>query len=1097
MKINQISEGRELIVRLTPATPSETFQRLQQQSEAPCRLREEGGSSWIELDDLSTPILPENDQAKKKMEDLLQYRDLALTYLLDVKDNCLVLGARIFPHGYFVDQPLIFGLTDIIEEDIKKFHHKQAKNSYEIIKWLTDQLIIQTGTGQALIVSQGKEAEGLKEAFRIHGQRIEIDVRRNNEEKLEIIRVLGKRKKAPDELFPFILLQGSFSILDLTIVGIIRGQVQQELTHILSSGKSYIKLWTEYQRIEREQVEGQARDLGYQSYERVEYDGNLVSYRFIFAVGDKAKKWLKNISQTEQCSLEASVKLPGYLTGQPDFENKRQRWFIGSVTKVQPDNGYLWLKTPEGREEVSPPEQGYLFLSLLGDEIRIKRQERAAERIRSGSGAMPQVSLLLEEKPVQVRQSRRLNAMTSDLKRTLAFPLNANQERALDIALNTPDIALIQGPPGTGKTQIISALCTRLVEEAKKQGKDPSKFILLTAFQHDAVSNAASRIHVLGLPTPKIGKRTGDQDLLEIWKADTIEGVRAQLDQWPEGTLRRQLKQVWRAYISYQQQGATLANWKAEIQGLFSELKSHLSPPLCERILREIDAHSSSKQSNEEDFVMEQLRKSIRSIRLTLEAWRDDGSLQLRKFRRRLEKTGHQLTSEQERLLDGLEDPETPPNDNEFVQLQELQTYWLDQTADPTILDSATVPLAQAQYLFQEIIAELETAIAHGKEGVPATLEAYLDDLNFDPVGARKAIETYTTVLAATVQGADSLAVHELMPNEDAFENVIVDEAARANPLDLFIALTKGKRRIILVGDHRQLPHLLEPQVEMELMDIVTEKLSQEAKSQALQRSLFERLFLHLKNQSERDGIERVVTLNEQYRMHPVIGDFVSRTFYEKYLDTQIISRTDPEQLAHEIARYKGRQMAWVDVPIHLESEHKGRSTSRPIEAKLLVDLLKDMMEEASDMSFGVITFYQGQVEEIMHAGESKGLTHRGTGGVWEIAPFYRKTGFEDNSYERLRIGTVDAFQGKEFDVVLLSIVRSNEIILDPEDERSVRRKYGFLTVENRLNVAMSRAKRLLVAVGDAAMFKATGAEQYVFGLTEFYRVCHEPISAE
>ena len=1095
MKIDQIAEGRELTVRLALADTPLTFQSLQQKIGSSCRLREEGGRSWVEAEDIQAHVVPENSQERAKLEDLLQHRALALTYILGVKDTILTLGARLFPYAHSLDQPLHFGLTDVIEEDIKKRYLKRAQNSEEVTQWLMDQLIIQTVTGQAVIISQGKETEGLKDAFRIQGKRIAVDVKRNEEEKLEIIRVQIKRKRAADESFPFILLQGGFSVHDLTTVGIIRGQVQRELTHILSSGESYIKLWTEYQRIERKQIEEKARALGYQSYNQVEYDDAQASYCFRLSAGDQEKEWLQKVSQAEQSGLEASIKLPTYLTGQKDPAGKDKRSFIGQVKLVQPNEWSLWLKNPEGRGDVPPPDQGYLFLSLLGDEIRIKRQERAAERIRSGTGAMPQVSLLLEEKPVQVRQSRKLKPVTPALKRSLAFPLNANQERALDIALNTPDIALIQGPPGTGKTQVISALCTRLVEEAKEQGIDPAKFILLTAFQHDAVSNAASRTRVLGLPTPKVGKKTGDLDPLESWKADTTEGIRAQLDQWPEGTLRSQLKRVWQEYISYQQHGATLADWQAGMQTLFTDVRSHLSPALCERILREVHAPASDGASREEDFALEQLRKATRSIRLTPAAWGDDGPMQLRKFRRRLEKAGHQLTPGQERLLDRLEEQEAAPTDQEFAQLQAMQNHWLDETSAPSILDDATVPIAQGLDIFRDMVAELEDAIAKTKEGVPATLETYLDDLSLDPEGAREAIETYAAVLAATVQGSDSLAVHQLMPNEEAFENVIVDEAARANPLDLFIALTKGKRRIILVGDHRQLPHLLEPQVEEELMDVTTEKLSDEAKAQALRNSLFERLFLHLKTQGERDGIDRVVTLNEQYRMHPVIGDFVSRTFYEKNLDTQIISQTDPKKLVHGIARYEGRQMAWEDVPIHLGEEQKGRSKSRPNEAKVLVGLLKQMMDEAPDLSFGVITFYRGQVDEIMKAGEKQGLTQRATDG-WEVASDYRQTGFDSEVHERLRIGSVDAFQGKEFDVVLLSTVRSNKIAIDPEDERSVLQKYGFLTVENRLNVAMSRAKRLLVAVGDAAMFQAPGAEQYVFGLTEFHRACHEPISA-
>ena len=96
-----------------------------------------------------------------------------------------------------------------------------------------------------------------------------------------------------------------------------------------------------------------------------------------------------------------------------------------------------------------------------------------------------------------------------------------------------------------------------------------------------------------------------------------------------------------------------------------------------------------------------------------------------------------------------------------------------------------------------------------------------------------------------------------------------------------------------------------------------------------------------------------------------------------------------------------------------------------------------------------------------------------------------------------MRIGTVDAFQGKEFDVVLLSTVRSNELRLeatnDADDaayEKAASRKYGHLRVDNRLNVAMSRQRRILIAVGDRAMFVGDAAARAVPEMSAFVELC-------
>ena len=96
-------------------------------------------------------------------------------------------------------------------------------------------------------------------------------------------------------------------------------------------------------------------------------------------------------------------------------------------------------------------------------------------------------------------------------------------------------------------------------------------------------------------------------------------------------------------------------------------------------------------------------------------------------------------------------------------------------------------------------------------------------------------------------------------------------------------------------------------------------------------------------------------------------------------------------------------------------------------------------------------------------------------------------------------MGTVDAFQGKEFDVVFLSIVRANAIMVPEQKEgqdreRFLNRKYGHLRLENRLNVAMSRQRKLLVAVGDKRMADSRESEEGVPALAAFLRLCREEV---
>ena len=102
------------------------------------------------------------------------------------------------------------------------------------------------------------------------------------------------------------------------------------------------------------------------------------------------------------------------------------------------------------------------------------------------------------------------------------------------------------------------------------------------------------------------------------------------------------------------------------------------------------------------------------------------------------------------------------------------------------------------------------------------------------------------------------------------YEYVIVDEAARVSPRDLMIPMSQGKR-IILVGDHRQLPHIIDEEVakRMEEGEDVTDE------SEWLKKSMFQYLFSErLKALEDADDITRRVTLDKQFRMHPELGQF-------------------------------------------------------------------------------------------------------------------------------------------------------------------------------------------------------------------------------
>jgi superfamily I DNA and/or RNA helicase len=348
---------------------------------------------------------------------------------------------------------------------------------------------------------------------------------------------------------------------------------------------------------------------------------------------------------------------------------------------------------------------------------------------------------------------------------------------------------------------------------------------------------------------------------------------------------------------------------------------------------------------------------------------------------------------------------------------------------------------------------------------------------------------------AASQQMSDLKTLSEFDNSGISFNSVIIDEAARANPLDLFIPMSMANRRVVLVGDHRQLPHLLEPEIEK---DVASRHNLSDEQRKAYEESLFQRLWRQLKEREESDGICRVVMLNEQFRMNPVLGTFVSRQFYEAEGLDEVKSPRPESDFLSDIPGYEGKVCAWINVPhgANSASESRKDTTSwfRIDEARRVADEAIRLLTSADDdVNLGIITFYSAQRDRIFQAMESKGAVIRDDEtGEWRIAEHFRKN---SRGEERLRIGTVDAFQGKEFDVVILSAVRSNNKRLPPSTEGSnfetaANRKYGHLRLSNRMNVAMSRQRSLLIVIGDREMAELNGADAAVPALRAYLELC-------
>jgi len=279
-------------------------------------------------------------------------------------------------------------------------------------------------------------------------------------------------------------------------------------------------------------------------------------------------------------------------------------------------------------------------------------------------------------------------------------------------------------------------------------------------------------------------------------------------------------------------------------------------------------------------------------------------------------------------------------------------------------------------------------------------------------------IETYVTedliskaqVITATLVGANHYTVRGRK-----YHTVVIDEAGQALEPACWIPLLKAKK-VVFAGDHCQLSPTIKSTI---------------AARNGLSTTLLEKsVVLHP---------EAVVLLEEQYRMHEQIMGYSSKVFYNDKLQAH-------ESVARHILFPGDAPLAFIDTAgCGFEEKNEGTSSTNPEEAVFLLKHLTQMAEQftlqAPGIEFpsvGIISPYKQQVyllkELLLNSPDLQ--VHA----------------------DKINVNTIDSFQGQERDVIYISLTRSNA-------EGTI----GFLADTRRMNVAMTRARKKLVVIGDSA----------------------------
>lgn len=282
-------------------------------------------------------------------------------------------------------------------------------------------------------------------------------------------------------------------------------------------------------------------------------------------------------------------------------------------------------------------------------------------------------------------------------------------------------------------------------------------------------------------------------------------------------------------------------------------------------------------------------------------------------------------------------------------------------------------------------------------------------------------------VVCATLTGLNPKFIGQRM-----FDLCVIDEAAQSTEPSCWLPL-RHSQRLILAGDQCQLPPTI---------------ISQKASEAGFNISLMERLM-------HKDGEELSRRLTMQYRMHNEIMAFSSQEFYDNTL------MADPSVAAHLLSELPnvvsdeltGTSVHFIDTAGAGYDEVRDAETesrANPQEADLVQRKVRDLIEASLLPSYvAVISPYSSQVQLLREWAET------------------------DKVLKDVEINSIDGFQGREKEAVILSLVRSN-----------ADGAIGFLSDTRRMNVAMTRARRKLIVIGDSATI---GADPFYGRMLDYF----------